>query len=174
MADVHSAAVRSKNMRAIRTRDTAIEQRLGALLTDRGFPFRVQDKNLAGRPDFVLDEHRAIIFVHGCFWHHHHCYLFKVPATRTAFWMGKIGSNVERDRRHIAQLTQQQWKVLVVWECALRGKLKLDDEALIGRLEEWILVSDSNAAIDHQGIHPLLLAAHNVAPLLSAPGATES
>ena len=169
MADVHSAAVRSKNMRAIRTRDTAIEQRLAELLTDRGFHYRVQDKNLAGRPDFVLDEARAIIFVHGCFWHHHHCYLFKVPATRTAFWMGKIGSNVERDRRHIAQLTQQQWKVLVVWECALRGKLKLDDEAIVSRLEEWILASDSNAAIDHQGMHPLTLAPASAASTLSKP-----
>lgn len=61
MADVHSSEIRSKNMRAIRAQDTAIEQRIALLLKDRGFSFRVQDKNLPGRPDFVLTEHQAII-----------------------------------------------------------------------------------------------------------------
>ena len=73
MADVHSHDIRSKNMRAIRNQDTAIEQRIALLLKDRGFSFRVQDKALPGRPDFVLPQHKAIIFVHGCLWHRHHC-----------------------------------------------------------------------------------------------------
>ncbi len=96
MTDVHDKATRSKNMRAIGTRDTAIEKRLAGLLTQAGFDFRVQDPALAGRPDFVIDAYRCIIFTHGCFWHHHDCYLFKVPATRTDFWLEKIGKNVER------------------------------------------------------------------------------
>ena len=99
MVDVHDKATRSKNMRAIATRDTAIEKRLASLLTGQGLAFRVQDASLPGRPDFVVDEYRCVIFTHGCFWHHHHCYLFKVPATRTEFWLEKIGKNVERDRR---------------------------------------------------------------------------
>ncbi|MCZ4058110.1 DNA mismatch endonuclease Vsr [Pantoea sp. LMR881] len=153
MADVHSSEIRSKNMRAIRQQDTAIEQRIALLLKDRGFSYRVQDKNLPGRPDFVLPEQQAIIFVHGCFWHRHHCYLFKVPATRTEFWTGKINSNVERDRRYVHQLQESGWKVLIVWECALRGKLRLGDDALLERLEEWLLVMTKSAEIDHQGIH---------------------
>lgn len=91
MVDVHDKATRSKNMRAIATRDTAIEKRLASLLTGQGLAFRVQDADLPGRPDFVVDEYRCVIFTHGCFWHHHHCYLFKVPATRTEFWLEKIG-----------------------------------------------------------------------------------
>ena len=79
MADVHDRATRSKNMRAIGTRDTAIEKRLAALLTECGLAFRVQDAALPGRPDFVVDDYRCVIFTHGCFWHHHDCYLFKVP-----------------------------------------------------------------------------------------------
>ncbi|MDF2779988.1 MAG: vsr, partial [Enterobacteriaceae bacterium] len=102
MADVHDKATRSKNMRAIGTRDTAIEKRLAALLTECGLAFRVQDAALPGRPDFVVDDYRCVIFTHGCFWHHHDCYLFKVPATRTEFWLEKIGKNVERDRRDCA------------------------------------------------------------------------
>ncbi|MCQ8228185.1 very short patch repair endonuclease [Pantoea trifolii] len=153
MADVHSQAIRSKNMRAIRNQDTAIEQRIALILKDRGFSYRVQDKALPGRPDFVLPAEKAIIFVHGCFWHRHHCYLFKMPATRTEFWSGKINSNVERDRRYVAQLREGGWKVLIVWECALRGKLQLEDSALIERLEEWLLAATDSSEIDHQGLH---------------------
>ena len=129
MADVHDKATRSKNMRAIATRDTAIEKRLASLLTGQGLAFRVQDASLPGRPDFVVDEYRCVIFTHGCFWHHHHCYLFKVPATRTEFWLEKIG--------------------------ALRGREKLTDEALTERLEEWICGEGASAQIDTQGIHLL-------------------
>ncbi|KMV34219.1 very short patch repair endonuclease [Franconibacter sp. IITDAS19] len=153
MADVHSKAIRSKNMRAIATRDTAIEKRLAGLLGEAGFGFRVQDAELAGKPDFVLDDYRCIIFTHGCFWHHHDCYLFKVPATRTDFWLEKIGKNVERDRRDISRLRDEGWRVLVVWECALRGRAKLSDAALKERLEEWICSGGAQAEIDTLGIH---------------------
>lgn len=89
MADVHDKATRSKNMRAIATRDTAIEKRLAGLLSAQGITFHTQDATLPGKPDFVVNDYDCVIFTHGCFWHHHHCYLFKVPATRTGFLAGK-------------------------------------------------------------------------------------
>ncbi|MEJ5071296.1 very short patch repair endonuclease [Enterobacter ludwigii] len=155
MADVHNPTTRSKNMRAIGTQNTAIEKRLAALLNDVGFDYTVQDATLPGRPDFVLSEYRCILFTHGCFWHHHDCYLFNVPETRTEFWLQKIGKNVVRDARDIALLQEQGWRVLVVWECALRGKLKLSDAALTERLEEWICGGEGSTQIDTQGIAPL-------------------
>lgn len=150
--DVHDKATRSKNMRAIGQRDTAIEKRIASLLTQAGFTFTTQHNTLAGRPDFVVEQYRCVIFTHGCFWHHHHCYLFKVPATRTAFWLDKIASNVARDQRDTASLLAEGWRVLIVWECALRGRLKLHDEALTERLEEWICSGGNYAQIDTQGI----------------------
>ena len=165
MTDVHNKAMRSKNMRAIGTRDTEIEKRLARGLSQAGFAIRVQDTTLPGRPDFVIDEYQCIIFTHGCFWHHHHCYLFKVPVTRTEFWLDKIGKNVARDARDIAALVAQGWRVLVVWECALRGKMKLDDVALIDRLEEWICDGGQAAQIDTQGIHMVKVSLpHKVSP----------
>ncbi|BET43185.1 very short patch repair endonuclease [Atlantibacter hermannii] len=155
MADVHSKAIRSKNMRAIATRDTAIEKRIAPLLTSIGFDWRAQDASLAGKPDFVIDEYRCVIFTHGCFWHRHHCYLFKVPATRTEFWMTKINGNVARDRRDAEQLRAEGWRVLIIWECALRGRLKLTDAALCERIEEWVCDGGDMAEIDTQGIHAL-------------------
>lgn len=155
MADVHDKATRSKNMRAIATRDTAIEKRLASVLTEQGVTFRVQDSALPGRPDFVVDDYRCVIFTHGCFWHHHRCYLFKVPATRTAFWLDKIGKNVARDARDLEQLQALGWRVLIVWECALRGREKLADEALSERVIEWICGGGDSAQIDTLGIHLL-------------------
>jgi DNA mismatch endonuclease (patch repair protein) len=152
VADVHDKATRSKNMRAIGTRDTAIEKRLALLLASAGFDYTVQDAALPGRPDFVVAEYQCVIFTHGCFWHHHDCALFKVPETRTDFWLDKIGKNVARDARDITLLIEQGWRVLVVWECALRGRKKLSDEGLIARLEEWICGGNTAAQIDTQGI----------------------
>lgn len=155
MADVHDKATRSKNMRAIGTRDTAIEKRVAALLAECGFAWTAQDKTLPGRPDFALDEYRCVIFTHGCFWHHHDCYLFKVPATRTEFWLAKIASNVARDRRDVARLHQLGWRVLIIWECALRGREKLADNDLKERLEEWICGGEGSAQIGTQGMSQL-------------------
>ncbi|MBA7729566.1 very short patch repair endonuclease [Citrobacter freundii] len=155
MADVHDKATCSKNMRAIATRDTAIEKRLVSVLTEQGVTFRVQDAALPGRPDFVVDDYQCVIFTHGCFWHHHECYLFKTPATRTQFWLAKIGKNVERDARDRERLQALGWRVLIIWECAIRGRKKLSDEALSERVVEWICSGGATAQIDTQGIHLL-------------------
>ena len=155
MADVHDKATRSKNMRAIGTRDTAIEKRVAALLSECGFAWTAQEKTLPGRPDFALEEYRCVIFTHGCFWHHHDCYLFKVPATRTEFWLAKIASNVARDKRDVARLHQVGWRVLIIWECALRGREKLSDACLRERLEEWICGGEGSAQIGTRGMSQL-------------------
>lgn len=155
MADVHNPAQRSKNMRAIKNSHTAIEKRLEGLLHELGVAYHQQDRTLAGTPDFVIPQSQCVIFAHGCFWHHHHCYLFTMPATRTEFWMGKIAANVARDERAVAALHRQQWRVLVVWECALRGRHRLSDRDLCERLEEWLCAGDAYSQIDLHGIHSI-------------------
>lgn len=82
-----------------------------------------RDRALPGRPDFTLPDYRCVIFTHGCFWHHHDCYLFKVPATRTAFWLDKIAGNVARDARDRQKLAEEGWRVLIIWECTCAGAL---------------------------------------------------
>ncbi|QBH97267.1 DNA mismatch endonuclease Vsr [Limnobaculum zhutongyuii] len=159
MADVHNPATRSKNMRAIRTSDTAIEKKLAIALDQLGIMYRTQVKELSGKPDFVIDDYKAIIFVHGCFWHHHDCHLFKLPSTRTEFWLKKISDNVNRDHDVVSILSQDTWRILVVWECSLRGKLKLSDESLSERLEEWLCSSSGNAEINIHGIKSMFTSA---------------
>lgn len=153
MADVHDSKTRSKNMRAIKNRGTVIEKKVAGLLSESGFIFREQVQDLPGKPDFVVDDYKAVIFVHGCFWHHHNCYLFKVPATRTDFWMAKIQSNVNHDHRVIQELYKKEWRTLIIWECSLKGKLKMPKVEIAARIEEWICASTYHAEINLMGIH---------------------
>lgn len=153
MADVHNIATRRKNMRAIRNHDTAIEIVLSGILLDLGFSFLTQVKTLPGKPDFVIDEYKKIIFTHGCFWHQHNCYLFKTPSTRTEFWLEKTSKNYHRDQLVNEKLKADGWNILVIWECAIRGRLKLARQELSDRVEEWVCAGTYSAEIDTTGIH---------------------
>lgn len=155
MADVHDPATRSKNMRAIRPQGTGIEKQLTQLLQSLGVAVIQQVRELPGRPDFAIPDRKKIIFTHGCFWHRHHCGLYKPPATRREFWQEKIGRNVVRDQQNLARLQQQGWRVLIIWECAMKGKHRLSELQLSERVEEWICVSESSAEIGEQGIRLL-------------------
>ena len=121
MTDVHTREQRSRNMAAIRSRNTKPEVRVRRVLHAMGFRFRLHRKDLPGKPDIVLPKFLTAIFVHGCFWHCHRCkYGSVVPATRAEFWAAKRGGNVTRDRRHAVALRRLGWRVVVVWECEVR------------------------------------------------------
>jgi len=123
--DVLTAAQRSFNMSRIRGRDTAPELLIRRALHAEGFRYRLHDRKLPGRPDLVFPKYRAVIFVHGCFWHGHDCHLFKWPATRREFWEGKITRNRERDCSAGRALRHNGWRTLTIWECALKGGTRL-------------------------------------------------
>jgi DNA mismatch endonuclease (patch repair protein) len=144
MVDVHRPDRRSANMRAIRQKDTAPEIVIRRLLFAEGFRFRLHVKSLPGTPDIVLAKHKVAIFVHGCFWHGHGCHLFKIPATRTEFWMEKIQGNRGRDFHAETKLLTTGWRVATIWECALKGKRKRSLTEVAERMSEWILTPDSD------------------------------
>ncbi|KZM49044.1 very short patch repair endonuclease [Labrenzia sp. OB1] len=129
MSDVLTQEQRRHNMQRIRRRNTKPEMHLRRGLHARGYRYRVDYNGLPGRPDLALPKYKAVIFVHGCFWHGHNCPLFKWPKTRQEFWRNKIESNQTRDKRVIDDLQKAGWRVLIVWECALRGTERkvLDD-----------------------------------------------
>lgn len=130
MTDVHTPERRSRNMQAIRGKNTSPELFLRRLLFSHGFRYRLHVRGLPGTPDIVLPKYRTVIFMHGCFWHGHDCHLFTLPQTRRDFWMTKINANQQRDQRDIFALRSAGWRVICVWECALRGRLKWDSDAL--------------------------------------------
>lgn len=127
MADVLTPAQRSHNMSRIRGKDTKPELLLRRGLHAAGFRFRLHRKDLPGCPDLVFPSRRAVIFVHGCFWHGHACPMCKMPATRPEFWRAKIEANHARDLRSVTALQSAGWRVLIIWECALRGVARLSE-----------------------------------------------
>lgn len=129
MPDVLSVDQRRYNMSRIRGRNTKPEMILRRGLHSRGMRFRLHRADLPGRPDLVFPKYRAVLFVHGCFWHGHSCQMFKWPQTREDFWREKIQKNQERDSCNVFALREQGWRVLTVRECALRGpaRMALDD-----------------------------------------------
>jgi DNA mismatch endonuclease (patch repair protein) len=130
-------------MRAIRSKDTLPEIFLRKALHANGFRFRLNVKKLSGSPDIVLPKYNAVIFVHGCFWHGHHCHLFKMPQTRTEFWQKKINDNIRRDLVTKDNLLKTGWRIAIVWECALKGKQKLSYDKLIDNLSMWLINSQA-------------------------------
>jgi|TARA_B100000809_G_C14817687_1_gene416252 DNA mismatch endonuclease Vsr len=148
MPDVHDRATRSRNMAAIKGKNTKPEILIRKELFRRGFRFRIHDKKLPGKPDIVLPKYKAVIFVHGCFWHGHDCSLFKVPQTRTEFWMEKIRGNQERDARNQSDLRQLGWRVCTIWECALKGNLKISIEDAGDHMSKWLLASSMRLKLD--------------------------
>jgi DNA mismatch endonuclease, patch repair protein len=119
--DVMTTEQRRHNMSRIRGRDTKPELQLRRALHAVGMRFRLHAAGLPGRPDIVLPRHRAVILIHGCFWHGHECPLFRIPTTRREFWTNKIRGNRERDQRSAKALREAGWRVLIVWECNLKG-----------------------------------------------------
>ncbi|MBZ2168292.1 type II restriction endonuclease [Marinobacter sp. F4216] len=148
MADVHNSKTRSRNMAAIKGKNTKPEVWLRKKLFKRGFRFRLHRKDLPGKPDIVLPKYGAVILVQGCFWHgHYNCPMFRIPSSRTEFWEDKISSNRKRDSRNIDELLKLGWRVLEVWECSLKGKLRLSEETLLGSVCAWITGSEAKAEI---------------------------
>ena len=135
MVDVHSISVRSKNMQAIKAQGTKPEMIVRRMLHRMGFRYRLHVRSLPGTPDIVLPKYNAIVQVQGCFWHGHNCHYFKLPETRREFWNGKINDNQCRDQKNYRALLEQEWRVALIWECALKGKAKNDFSE---RLSAWI------------------------------------
>ena len=138
MVDVVSPEVRSRMMAGIRSKNTKPELVIRQGLHARGFRYVLHDNRLPGRPDLVFPKHRAVIFVHGCFWHGHCCHLFKLPSTRRDFWRKKINRNQQLDHNAIVAIKDAGWRCCVIWECGLKGRGALPVDLLLDRCSSWL------------------------------------
>ena len=121
MADNHSKEARSMNMSHIRSTNSKPEEKVRKYLFSCGLRYRKNDRRLPGRPDLVFPKYKTVVFVNGCFWHHHDCGRFVWPLSNEEYWRRKINRNTERDEQNNRQLTSLGWKVITVWECQLKG-----------------------------------------------------
>jgi len=122
-------------MSGIGGKNTKPELIVRSLLHRSGYRYSLHRKDLPGKPDIVLPKHKTVVLVNGCFWHKHDCHLFKLPSTRTAFWKDKLSKNKVRDAANIKQLIELGWKVVLIWECAIKGKHKKSEDILLGELK---------------------------------------
>ncbi len=121
MTDIVDSQTRSRMMSGIRGKNTKPELALRRSLHALGFRYRLHARGIPGKPDIVMPKYRAVIFVHGCFWHRHAgCRYATVPATRPEFWAAKFDANVVRDAAVQFALREAGWRVATVWECGLR------------------------------------------------------
>lgn len=127
---------RSERMSRVRGANTKPELLVRRLVHGLGYRYRLHDRRLLGRPDLVFPGRRAVIFVHGCFWHRHPdpaCKLARIPKTRTEFWVAKLEGNRSRDRETEHRLSESGWRVLTLWECQLR-----DREAISAKVRDFL------------------------------------
>lgn len=124
MADNHSKEVRSINMSHIRSTNSKPEEIVRKYLFAEGFRYRKNVKSLPGCPDIVLLKYKTVIFVNGCFWHKHDCPRFVWPSSNQDYWRPKILRNVERDNQSRKELETLGWKVITVWKCELKKKVR--------------------------------------------------
>lgn len=121
MTDIKTTEERSRNMAAIKGKDTKPEMIVRKYLFSRGLRFRVQGRKLPGTPDIVFPKYKTAIFVNGCFWHGHEgCKHFRLPKSNVEFWKEKIERNIARDVRNETELKALGWRVIRVWECEIK------------------------------------------------------
>lgn len=133
MADKLTPERRSANMARIRAKHTKPEMLVRRIVHGLGYRYRLHRRDLPGTPDLVFSPRRKVIFVHGCFWHLHHCRAGRIPATRRHYWEPKLRRNAARDAEHLAALEAAGWQVLTIWECETG-----DRAALQARLQAFL------------------------------------
>lgn len=153
MVDVVDKETRSRMMSGIRAKNTRPEMFLRKGLHALGFRYRLHTKNIPGKPDIVLPKYNALIEIYGCFWHGHGCHYFKWPKSNQGFWREKINTNKKRDRSDLKMQNKLGWRVLIVWECAVRRNMRELDFDVVDMVSQWITRGIGSAVLDEQGVH---------------------
>lgn len=147
MADIVDQNTRSRMMAGIKSRNTAPELILRRGLHGLGFRFRLHVATLPGKPDIVFPSRKAVVFIHGCFWHGHSCHLFRWPSSRMEFWRKKIVRNREKDAENEMALIAVGWRILTVWECAIKGRTRLSLDEMIQAAATWLINGEENIVL---------------------------
>lgn len=133
--DTRTPEQRRRIMQSVKSRNTGPEMALRKLLFAKGYRYRLHRRDLPGSPDIVFPSRRALIFVHGCFWHGHNCSKGKLPKSKREYWKAKIDANRERDARVRSELRSLRWKAHDVWQCELKTP-----EGLLKRLDKFLRI----------------------------------
>jgi len=135
------------HLSTVRAKDTRPEWILRSALHRLRFRFQIHRKDLAGKPDLVLPKYRAVVLVHGCFWHRHmKCRDASIPSTNQEFWCNKFSATIKRDSRVLRELHAQGWRTMVIWEC----QLERSTISTINTVANWLALTKNagSASLD--------------------------
>ncbi len=125
-------------MATIKNKNTKPEVNVRKALFAEGLRYRLHSNNLPGHPDLVFSKYKAVIFIHGCFWHYHDCKHGKLPTSNVAFWKEKLQGNARRDHKNIVKLKEMGWRVKIIWLCQLKDRKHLDSQDTLFEIVRWI------------------------------------
>jgi len=152
--DIVDKATRSRMMAGISGKNSKPELLIRKALHRMGYRYRIHYTGLPGKPDMVFPMYHAIILINGCFWHRHNCHLFKWPATRKDFWHKKILASMARDERNLAYYKKLGWKVLVIWECSIKGKTRINVNEVVKLTVDWLRNEKQSFEITGRPVKP--------------------
>lgn len=141
MADIVTVEQRSKNMSAIRSKNTKPEVYLRKLLFHNGFRYSLNSVKVTGHPDVFMRKYNTAVFVHGCFWHHHQgCKYAYEPKSNVEFWKDKFQRNIQRDQEVQRTLLSEGIKVLLIWECTIRGMRRSHEQenSIMNQIKQFL------------------------------------
>lgn len=129
------------HLSTVRGKDTRPEWILRSALHRLGFRFQTHRKDLPGKPDLVLPKYRAVVLVHGCFWHRHmKCRDASMPSTNQEFWSNKFSATIKRDSRVLRELHARGWRTMVIWEC----QLERNTISTINTVANWLALTKNS------------------------------
>lgn len=138
-------------MSGIQGKNTKPEILVRKWLHARGFRYRLHARDIPGKPDIVFPGYHALVVVHGCFWHGHDCRYFKKPKSNSEFWEQKIAATRDRDIRDREAQKAGGWRILIVWECAVRRALREKEFDVATLVAEWLRSDSRGGVINESG-----------------------
>ena len=139
MADRITKEQRSINMSHVHGTETSLEIKVRKELFSKGFRYRKNDRKLPGKPDIVLKKCNSVIFINGCFWHHHkNCKYATIPKSNNDFWINKLEKNMKNDRKHSRELRKMGYHVITIWECRLKKDFDKEMRRVTNLLNSYI------------------------------------
>ena len=141
MADTVDKKTRTRMMASVKNKNTSPELNIRKALFSKGIRYRLHDRKLPGSPDLVFPKYKAVIFIHGCFWHNHNCKHGRLPITNRAFWENKLHGNAKRDQQIVDKLHSLGWRTRVIWLCSLKNKQKFASDGDVDEIINWLMES---------------------------------
>lgn len=115
---------RSKIMGRIRANNTKPEMLFRKALWRKGVRYRINNKELPGKPDIAIKKYKLAIFIDGSFWHGYGWNERKLQfKSNRKFWIPKIERNIQRDRQVNEQLRELGYTVFRFWDHEILNNL---------------------------------------------------